>query len=104
MIKSEIVANTDTILLEVPIGTSYATTCIFFCNNSDIIDDYIYVYFVKSGELVNESNRVVTNLKIKAEDTFVLDIEKIILSSGDKIIVNSRNGGIISATVSYIEI
>lgn len=104
-LKSIKVANTNTTLLEVPSGLRYVPMSVFFCNEDDELMDEIEIFLVASGESAAEGdNRIIAEYPIKALDTFIWDnADKLILDGGEKIVVKSKQGDLITATINYVE-
>ena len=63
-----------------------AVTAMYITNKSSS-DGNVDVYVVPSGETVSENFKIYNNLLVPAEDTYVIDSEKLILENGDKIYV-----------------
>lgn len=77
----------------------------YFCNRGATAAN-LSVWAVGAGSVAGGStstaNVIYREVQIAAADTFVVDMEKLVLSSGDYLVANS--GGTISATVSYVGI
>jgi hypothetical protein len=81
-----------------------AVTTIHLCNISGgtIVVD---VYILKSDNstaAANDDNKIYSTLSISANNTYVIETEKLILSTGDKIFVKAGSGGTIVVTISTI--
>jgi hypothetical protein len=77
-------------------GGETAIVSTYFCNpTAGNID--VTVYAVASGDTAGISNKIYSNLTITANDTYVLDAEKIILGSGDAVF--AEGDGIIATVV-----
>ena len=82
-----------------------AVTTIHLCNITDT-DSTVNVYLLpndgsSAGPTIN--NRIYHELTVKGTDTYVIDTEKMILSSGDKIFVETPDSsGEIICTLSTI--
>ena len=85
--------------------TDRAVLTIVFCNNS-IDACAIDVYALPgSGDTPSNANRIVRRYIINGEDTFIFTTEdKIVLQPGAKIMVSADAGGVITATVNYIDL
>lgn len=103
MINNIVIGTADTDVLVVPTGKNYAQNLLIFCNTSATAADTLTVHVIKSGDTKQAKNMIINARPIPAKDTFEFDVEKLLLSAGDKIIALSTNGTV-SATVSYIEI
>jgi hypothetical protein len=123
-INSVAVANTDTDLILVPdpfVGwdpatsdqppVRYAITTIMVCNTTvpnpvheeDGLTNFD-MHLVKKDDPKNDTNKVINVLELPAGETFTFDSEKIILESGDRIVIVGDSPTTLSATVSYLEV
>jgi hypothetical protein len=85
-----------------------AITCMIFCNYS-AADTTLNVWAVPNsgGTSVGSAgnaNQILTQLTISAYDTFVMDMEKLILSNYDTIVAQAGTGTSISATISTMSL
>ena len=82
-----------------------AVTTIHLCNIT-ASDANVNVYVLPddgSSAGPTENNKIYNNLLVQAEDTYIIDTEKLILNSGDKIFIETPDSaGSIVATVSTI--
>jgi hypothetical protein len=79
-----------------------AVTAMYITNKSSS-DGNVDVYVVPSGETVGENFKIYNNLLIPAQDTYVIDSEKLILENGDKIYIAAPDSAAQSnATISTI--
>ena len=110
-IESTAIASTDTNLLVVPGGKSYAVLTIMVCNtetpnpvpkNTDYPN--FDLHFVKSGAAKSNTNMVIRSLELPAGETFTFDSEKIVLEAGDKIVALGESPTNLVATVSFLEV
>lgn len=99
-IENNIIGTTDTIVYE-SIGGDSAVTTIFVCNYSETDDVKINIHVVPNGSATSDQNRILKDLIIISTDTFVFGTERILLGSGDKIIMTANTASIASATISY---
>lgn len=60
------------------------------------------LWAVPNGSSASNSNQIYRNVQIASGDTFVVDMEKLVLTTGDTIVGNAS--GNITATVSYVGI
>ena len=82
-----------------------AVTSIHLCNitNSDAVIDIYLLPNDGSTTVPTENNKIYNSLTIQATDSYIIDTEKMILSSGDKIYVqNADSSGQVIVTVSTI--
>ena len=83
-------------------STSTAVTAMYITNKSSS-DGNVNIYVVPSGETVSENFKIYNNILIPAEDTYVIDSEKLILESGDKIYIAAPDSAAqFNATISTI--
>ena len=79
-----------------------AVTAMYITNKSSS-DGNVDVYVVPSGETVGENFKIYNNLLIPAQDTYVIDSEKLILENGDKIYIAAPDSAAqFNATISTI--
>lgn len=78
-----------------------ATTAIYFMNDS-VSAVTIQIHIVKNGDTASASNKIVKDLSVSAADTYVIDIERLILENGDTIQASASTGAVVHATISYI--
>lgn len=82
-----------------------AVTTIHLCNITSE-DATVNVYLLPSDgstTVPTQNNKIYNTLTVKALDTFIIDSEKLILSTGDKIFIETPDSsGLIVATISTI--
>jgi hypothetical protein len=79
-----------------------AVTVIYITNKS-ATDGNVDVYVVPSAGSVSENYKIYNNLLIKAQDTYIIDSEKLILTTGDKIYIAAPDSAAqFNATISTI--
>lgn len=79
-----------------------AVTVIYITNKSNE-DGNVDVYVVPSAGSVSENFKIYNNLTIRARDTYIIDSEKLILATGDKIFIAAPDSsGQFNATISTI--
>ena len=79
-----------------------AVTVIYITNKS-VSDGNVDVYVVPSAGSVSENFKIYNNLLIKAQDTYIIDSEKLILTTGDKIYIAAPDSAAqFNATISTI--
>jgi len=79
-----------------------AVTVIYICNTSGADGD-VDVYVVPDGESVGTQHLIYKNLVIRSNDTYIIDTEKLILASGDRIFIAAPDSaGEFNATISTI--
>lgn len=80
-----------------------ATTVLHFCNYANL-GATANVWVVPAGLTANSLTIIYSNVALTAQNTLVVDTEKLILSNGDAIVANVSINGSVTATVSYIGI
>jgi len=86
------------------IYTSSGTTVVsvmYFCN-LDSSARSINLNLVSAGNIVAANNQIYKNVTIASGDTFVIDMEKLVLGNGDVLAANASANSAITATVSYV--
>lgn len=78
-----------------------AVTTMYFCNTNTAATAFT-LHLVPSGFIANSNNIIYKNKVITAGDTYIVDWEKLVLSSGDTLRANANVGNTIVATVSTI--
>lgn len=85
--------------------SSVAITTIHLCNiTGEIATVNIYLLPNDGSTTVpTENNKIYNSLTVEAQDTYIIDTEKMILSTGDKIYIETPDSsGLIVATISTI--
>ena len=110
-ITSTAIGSTDTDILTVPGGKSYAVLTIMICNteapnpvHQEHGETNFDMHFVPSGGAKSDTNMEIKNLILPAGETFTFDSEKVVLEAGDKIVVLGESPTNLSATVSFLEV
>ena len=83
-----------------------AVTVIYLCNN-DTITRTLDIHVKPAGEALALENKVYSAIQIPADDTFVIDTEKLILANTDEITAvpgESDTTNAVTATISTIGI
>lgn len=73
----------------------------YFCNQGATAAN-LNVWAVSAGAGLNSANIIYKEVQLASADTFVVDMEKLVLANGDYLVANT--GGTVSATVSYVGI
>lgn len=104
-IVSPLAAN---ILFYANTGTEQAITTMIFCNTNINEDAKLDLWIVPFGDIPGSSiNQVLKEVSIPRTETFVMDTEKLILSSGDSIhgfVSPSAIGSTVNACVSSVQV
>jgi len=84
-------------------GNTVVST-MYFCN-FDSSARNLWLWIVPApGTAANTSVLVYNNIQIASGDTFVVDMEKLVLGNDDQIKANISSGTSMTATVSYVGI
>lgn len=78
-----------------------AVTTMYFCNRDSTTRTFS-LYLVPSGGSANVNNIAYSNKTVTAGDTYIVDWEKLVLSTGDMIQATSNTANAIVASVSTI--
>ena len=83
-------------------GAETAITVIYITNKSSS-DGTVDVYVTPTGVSATENHKIYNSLTIKAQDTYILDTEKMILESGAKVWIAAPDSAAqFNATISTI--
>lgn len=81
-------------------GTNVVSV-MYFCNNNGSAQTF-NLYAVPSGGIPAANTLIYKSVTIAAGDTFVVDLEKIVLGNGDALVANASANSAITATASYV--
>ena len=81
-----------------------AITTILFCNTSDVDEAMLDVWAVSQFDIVSTATQILKHLILPPTETFVMDAEKFILSTGDALWARSDVDMVVSSTVSSVSI
>ena len=111
-ISNNLLGSTATALVTGSSGGT-AVTVVFFCNNSSDTAT-IDVFVAASGEGAKDgdggdstadANIILKEITITSKDTYILDTEKIILGSGDRLMAQAADSsGQVVATASFLNL
>ena len=111
-ISNNLLGSTATALVTGASGGTAVTT-VFFCNNSAdtaTIDVFIAVSGEGAkdgdgGDSTADANIILKQVSINSADTYILDTEKIILGSGDRLLAQAADSsGQVVATASFLNL
>jgi hypothetical protein len=103
MITATNITNiTDTVIYE-SVGESGITT-LMICNHTTNADAIVNVWVVPNGDTKGNAHQILRNLTIVASDTFVMDMEKLVLSDGDVVVLQSNIGDTVNSVISSMAI
>lgn len=80
-----------------------AITCMFFMNDNASART-LDVHIVKNGESLGTANKIVKTITIDPADTYVINIEKLVLENGDTVQCVASAASSVYATVSSVSI
>jgi len=103
MVNNVLVTNGDTTVLEAAEDTELAGVGLYLCNTT-ASDEEVTIHLVGGGSTTGNSTIIVKDLTVKAGDTFQFGYEKFLLSEFEKLIINGRDGGKVSATVTFMDV
>jgi hypothetical protein len=107
MITATNLENTSETEVFVSDGENGITT-LMFCNHSNVTDAVINVWVVPavggSKGSVSAANQILKDLTIVAADTFVMDMEKLILDNLDTIVATANTGNAVNCVISSMAI
>lgn len=84
-------------------GSSYANVGIFFCNYSTSAVT-VDVYLLPTDGTPANANSIMRSLSLQPKETFVFNVEKFLLGTGNLIRAVASAGSSVVATASYIAI
>lgn len=107
MITATAITQTTQTDVFTSVGENGITT-LMICNHSAATDAVVNVWVVPSSQVTGDANQILKDLTIVAKDTFVMDMEKLVLSEGDTIILQSNVGGpgasVVNAVISSMAV
>ena len=103
MITATNLADTNQTDVFVSSGENGITT-LMICNHTTSTDASVDAWVVPSGGVIGNANQILKSLTIVASDTFVMDMEKLVLSNGDKIVVKSNVADVVNAVISSMAV
>ena len=80
-----------------------AVTCVYFCNTSNSTATFS-LYAVPSGGAAIASTKIYDSVVLTSKDTYVIDMEKLILANGDALYAEADQLSAITVTVSSVTI
>lgn len=81
--------------------SNIAATVIYVANYSATDDATFTVHLVANGSSASSTNVIYNDVLLSAGDTYVIDSERLLLSTGDTIQISVNANSIASATLSY---
>jgi hypothetical protein len=102
MAISNTVLSTTSSAIYTSTGNSVVSV-MYFCNTSATAKN-IDVYLIPSGGTAGATTQIYKSVQIAGNDTFVVDMEKLVLANGDTIEATASLNSSVTATVSYVGI
>lgn len=108
-INNVLILDTDTTVLTVPADKKYAITTLLVCNYAGTTntanDSSFNMHVIQgSGGVKSDANLVLNSIEMPAQETFTFNVERLILEEGDRVVLNSPDSDLLSATISYLEV
>jgi hypothetical protein len=79
-------------------------TTLMICNHHASTNAVVNVWVVPQSQVSGNANQILKNLTIVASDTFVMDMEKLVLSDGDTIMVQADIADVINTVISSMAV
>ena len=99
------ISNTvlTTIASNVYVSSGNSVVSVMYFCNTDSTAKTFNLYAVPSGTSTIDGNvQIYANVQLQSHDTFVVDMEKIVLANGDTLRANASANATITTTVSYV--
>jgi hypothetical protein len=96
------IQNTAVGISPTAIFTSYGeevTTTIYLCNFTTSTVS-VNMHLVPLGSIAGNDNIIYKNITLVAEETYIMDMEKLLFNNGDTIFVSASQASAVTATVS----
>lgn len=103
MITATNLADTSQTDVFVSSGENGITT-LMICNHTTSTDAVIDAWVIPNGSVISNANQILKSLTIVASDTFVMDMEKLVLSNGDKIVIKSSVADAVNSVISSMAV
>jgi hypothetical protein len=102
MITATNITSTSQTDVYVSAGESGITTLII-CNHAST-DAVVDVWVVPSGATLGPAHQILKSMTIVAADTFVMDMEKLMLDGGDKVVIQSDQANVVNSVISSMAV
>jgi len=103
MAISNTVLTTSISNVYVSSGNSVVSVMYFYNDNASTRD--FSLFLVPSGtSTIDSTVQIYGNVQVTSQDTFVIDLEKLVLGNGDTIRANASANTSVTASVSYVGI
>lgn len=100
------ISNTE---LTTSLGNIYVSSgasvvsVMYFCNHDGSARDFSLYAVPSTVDLANvgTDQQIYRNVQVASDDTFVVDMEKLVLADGDYLVANASANSAFAVTVSY---
>lgn len=103
MITATNLTDTNPTTVFSSVGENGITT-LMICNHTTSTDAVVDVWVIPSGGSRGNSNQILKSLTISASDTFVMDMEKLVLSDGDQVVAKSSVADVVNSVISSMAV
>lgn len=103
MITTTNISTTNNTTVYTSEGESGITT-LLICNHHASTDAVVDVYVVPSAGTAGNANQILKSLTIVASDTFVMDMEKLVLSDGDTVVIKADVADVVNSVISSMAV
>lgn len=79
-------------------------TTLMICNHHASTDAIVNVWVVPDGATRGNAHQILKDLTIVAADTFVMDMEKLVLGEGDTIVATANTTDVVNAVISSMAV
>lgn len=103
---NKMIADTDTLMLNVDYGKSISSVSLIFCNLDDSSDVYLDLFLVQQDKDIqtNPETQIVKNFKIPPTDTMIWSTERFIMTAGYKLYQRQSVDNKVTCNLSYLEL
>jgi hypothetical protein len=103
MITTTNISTTNNTTVYTSDGETGITT-LLICNHHASTDAVVDVYVVPDTGTAGNANQILKSLTIVASDTFVMDMEKLVLSDGDTVVIRSDVSDVVNSVISSMAV
>lgn len=82
----------------------HGITTLMICNHTPSTDAIVDAWVVPAGDTKSNAHQILKSLTIVASDTFVMDMEKLVLSNGDRIIIKANASDAVNCVISSMAV
>jgi hypothetical protein len=100
------IINANLTTVATPVYTSSgssATTALYFHNLNGSTQTF-NLYVVPNGQSLNNVHKIYGTKSVSSQDTYIIDMEKLLLDNGDRLFANASANSAIVTTISYTSI